>query len=108
MKKLPVTVSPVVEAFCRLELPVAVKRVAVVVAKVEMPVTPRVPATERRKPGVEEAMPMFPFCSIEKRDVPVEDAMVNGFTPASPCRNTEEVVVVVPVRSPPMIDIPPW
>ena len=68
MKKLPVTVRPVVEAFWRLVFPVAVKRVAVVVAKVEIPVTPRVPATERRNPGVEDPTPMFPFESIVKND----------------------------------------
>ena len=66
MKKLPDTESAVDDAFWRLVLPVAVKRVAVVVARVEIPVTPRVPATARRKPGVEDPTPMFPLASIVK------------------------------------------
>ena len=52
VKKLPVTVSPVVEA----------------VASVVCPVTPRVPATERRKPGVELPIPTFPLASTVKND----------------------------------------
>ena len=74
----PDTVRAVVEAFWRLEFPVAVKRVAVVVAKVEIPVTPRVPATERRNPGVELPTPTFPLASTVKSETPVEEATLNG------------------------------
>ena len=78
MKNGPDTERAVDDAFWRLVLPVAVRRVTVVVAKVEIPVTPRVPATERRKPGVLDPTPIFPLASIVKSETPEEEATLNG------------------------------
>jgi hypothetical protein len=44
-----------------------------------------IPWRARRDDGVEEEIPTLPLLMIERSEVPVEDATLNGLTPAVPC-----------------------
>ena len=98
----PDTVKADEEALPRVVCPPTVRVVAVVVARVEVPVTPRVPTTPRRYAGVDDPIPTFPFCRIVKREVPVEEATLNGLIPADPCtlKVTVEEVAFMPATVP--------
>jgi hypothetical protein len=49
-------------------------------------VPPATPVMERLAAGVDDPTPTLPFCRIVKSEVPVEDATLNGLTPAEPWR----------------------
>jgi hypothetical protein len=65
-------------------------------------VSPATPWMVKLEPGVVEPTPTLPFCSIEKREVPVEDATLNGLVPALPCtlRVTVEEEALTPSTVP--------
>jgi hypothetical protein len=44
------------------------------------PERPKLPATVSVRDGVEDPIPIFPFASIVKSVVPVEEATVNGLS----------------------------
>jgi hypothetical protein len=52
--------------------------------------------------GDDEPIPTFPFWRIVKSDVPVEEATLNGLTPAAPCtlKVTVEDVALIPATVP--------
>ena len=52
--------------------------------------------------GEETPIPTLPFWMIERSDVPVEDATLNGLTPAFPCtlKVTVDEVALIPVTAP--------
>jgi hypothetical protein len=77
-EKSDVTVPTVVDEVLRTVWPDTVRAVAEALARVVCPVTPKVPATPRRKPGVVEPIPTFPLERIVKSDAPVEEATLNG------------------------------
>ena len=84
MTARPDTERSVEEAIPKTVWPETVNAVAEAVERVACPVTPSVPATPSVNAGEEEPIPTFPFCKIEKSDVPVEDATENGFSPLVP------------------------
>jgi hypothetical protein len=83
---------------------VTVRVEAVVVARVEVPVTPRVPATPRVNPGVEDPIPTFPLARIEKKEDPEDEATLNGLRlevdVACTLKTYEEEVALIPVKTP--------
>ena len=57
-----------------------------------------IPWRARRDEGVDEEIPTLPLLMIERSEVPVDDATVNGLTPAVPCtlKVTVEDVALTP------------
>jgi hypothetical protein len=59
---------------------------------------PGIPTIERVEEGVEDPIPMFPFWLTENNATPVDEATINGLTPAEPI--TDSVAIGVPVPTP--------
>ena len=79
-----VEVALVLDAFVVKKV-VVVAFVAVSAARAVVPVTESVPATVRRDPGALVPIPTFPFWSMVKSAVPVDEEILNGLIPLVPC-----------------------
>ena len=96
--------AKVVDAFVAVKLvdvaEVVTRADMVVVARVACPVTPRVPATPRRYPGVDDPIPTFPLAKTFKNDTPVDDATLRiaFVSPELPIIETRDDVDVVPIE----------
>jgi hypothetical protein len=101
--EVPVTESDVMDVVANVEVPESIRLVIVVVASVEVPLTPKVPPTPSKYPGVEDPIPTLPLASTVKSVDPVEEATVNGFCDPDPCTKRDAWPVEVPT---PILDSP--